>query len=46
MDTVQLNASLMHLTKAEQKEAAGIARRLFQYHRLSNKTSRDILVDI
>ena len=45
-DTVQLNVSLMQLTKAEQKEAAGSAWRLFQNHRLPDKTSRDILLDI
>jgi hypothetical protein len=45
-DTVQLNASLMQLTKAEQKEAAGSARRLFQNHRLPDRTFRDILLDV
>ena len=45
-DTMQLNASSMQLTKAEQKEAADSARRLFQNHRLPDKTSRDILLDI
>lgn len=37
-EAVQLNASVTQLTKAEYKETAGSARRLFQYHRLPDKS--------